>query len=269
MRDMGKSILTGLVLGGIVIASVFWHPLAICTVLGIACLIAIWELAVAFKKADIICPVLIVSIASVMMMYSTYWGLDRMMITYIVGCVCIILYASFERTVHERHCSYTSGIFVLSYLPLMLSFLVAIACDEHDGPLKLLLIFIAVVSSDTFGLLVGMKFGKTKMAPVISPKKTVEGLIGSFVFTLIITYIYTYFVFGNIYFAGLWWWPLVFTILAVSIGTFGDLTESVIKRDVNIKDIGGILPGHGGMLDRMDSILLLGPIMYYFILYTL
>ena len=155
-------------------------------------------------------------------------------------------------------------VFALLYIPVMFSFMKLILAMEH-GRFYILYVFCGAFVSDTFAFLVGSKLGKTKLAPDISPNKTVEGSIGgicgvilSFV---IITLVgkYSFGIAGNVFY-----WILV-GIAASVAGQFGDLTASAIKRYCKIKDFGNIMPGHGGILDRFDSLMFVAPIVYLFI----
>ena len=126
-----------------------------------------------------------------------------------------------------------------------------------------LIIFLLMVTwaSDTGAYYVGTLYGRTRLAPTISPKKTVEGLVGGLIGAIIVAY------------AAHWWFLpelsgldcLVLGILLTITGLWGDLTESAMKRSVGLKDSGGILPGHGGMLDRLDSLLFTAPAFYYYV----
>ena len=124
-------------------------------------------------------------------------------------------------------------------------------------------VLIGAVMTDAGGYFVGSICGKHKLIEKISPKKTVEGAIGGIVFALV-----SYAVYGVIidfvFPAGTNWLVLMITGLVASVGAqFGDLTASMIKREIGIKDYGNIIPGHGGIMDRIDSILFVAPIIYY------
>jgi phosphatidate cytidylyltransferase len=112
-----------------------------------------------------------------------------------------------------------------------------------------------VVASDVGGYAAGVLFGRHKLAPVISPKKTWEGLVGSVILGLVLGWVTVHLLLGAPV-----WAALVFGLAMVLVGTVGDLVESMIKRDLGVKDMSGFLPGHGGFLDRIDSILYSAPI---------
>ena len=155
-------------------------------------------------------------------------------------------------------------VFALLYIPFMFSFMKLILNMEY-GRFYILYVFCGAFVSDTFAFLVGSKFGKTKLAPDISPKKTVEGSIGGIlgviIFFILLTLLgnYKLGIYGNVFY-----WVIV-GIAASVAGQFGDLTASAIKRYCKIKDFGNIMPGHGGILDRFDSLMFVAPIVYIFI----
>ncbi len=154
------------------------------------------------------------------------------------------------------------GIFYVA-LPLSLLNFLTNPAFEHDKYIKGILIgfFLLIWSNDTFAYLTGMKFGKHKLFERISPKKTWEGSIGGFVFSLLTAYILSLFV---IELSLLQW--LGMAIIIVIFGSLGDLTESLLKRSLDLKDSGSILPGHGGILDRFDAVLLAAPFAFVYLL---
>ena len=150
----------------------------------------------------------------------------------------------------------TAGIFTLLYLPLAAVF-VALMLAEPDGSRRAFIFVVLTVCSDTGGYLAGILFGKHPMAPAISPKKTWEGLGGSAVLCLAAGLIMVPDLLG-----GHLWQGLVLGAAAVAVATLGDLVESMIKRDLQIKDMGHLLPGHGGIMDRLDSLLVMAPVVW-------
>lgn len=128
-------------------------------------------------------------------------------------------------------------------------------------PHFIIAIFILIWTNDTFAYLVGRQFGKTKLLEKISPKKTIEGFVGGVVFAVVAS------IFIGIYYVTLlplaYW--IVIALIASFAGTIGDLVESKFKRIANVKDSGAIMPGHGGILDRLDSIIFAAPIVYLFL----
>lgn len=151
--------------------------------------------------------------------------------------------------------------FVIIYIIGFIMFIPLIYMSEHG---KLLIWYLAISAwgTDTFAYLVGIKFGKHKLTP-ISPKKSIEGSIGGIVGSTLIAIIYTYFI-NKICNAGISYLEITGIAVVLSVlSQIGDLAASSIKRYVDIKDFGKIIPGHGGMLDRIDSILFIAPFAYF------
>lgn len=152
--------------------------------------------------------------------------------------------------------SATGTVFSLLYLPFLGGFLILLA-RTSTGLERVMTFVILVGCNDTFGYIVGVLIGKHPLIPKISPKKSWEGLAGSLVFTVIggalaFKYIMTMH----------WWIGAVVGLMIVFTATCGDLIESAMKRDLKLKDMGSLLPGHGGMLDRLDSVLISAPALW-------
>ena len=150
----------------------------------------------------------------------------------------------------------TGTTFALLYLPFLAGFLILLALPS-TGFQRVMTFMVLVGCNDTFGYIVGVLFGKHPLVPTISPKKTWEGLAGSTVFTVLG---------GCLAFKYImdmhWWIGIVVGLMIVFTATCGDLIESAMKRDMSLKDMGTLLPGHGGMLDRLDSVVLSAPAMW-------
>jgi phosphatidate cytidylyltransferase len=153
----------------------------------------------------------------------------------------------------------TASLFALLYLPIPAAFAVMLA-HPADGRARVMIFIVAVSLSDTGGYIVGVLFGKHPLAPHISPKKSWEGVFGSVLFSTVGTSI----LFG-IWFHKAWWHGVILAVVAILAGTAGDLVESAIKRDIGVKDMGKSLPGHGGFLDRLDSLLIAAPFAFLII----
>ena len=151
----------------------------------------------------------------------------------------------------------TAGVFALLYLPFLASFVAAMLAPA-DGPRRVLTFVILTVCSDIGGYFAGITLGRGGrhlMAPVISPKKTWEGFAGSAVACLVAGWLCV-----TLMLHGHAWQGLLTGAAAVLAAILGDLVESVIKRDLDIKDMGTLLPGHGGVLERLDSLLVVAPV---------
>jgi phosphatidate cytidylyltransferase len=143
---------------------------------------------------------------------------------------------------------------IIAYVPLLGSF-AALMLAEEQGTLRVVTFLLIVVMSDTGGYVAGVLFGKHPMAPKISPKKSWEGVAGSLVFATVAGLCMAIFVLKVPFWVG-----IVLSVGLVAVGSCGDLIESMIKRDLGIKDMSSFLPGHGGVMDRLDSLLVAAPV---------
>ena len=155
-------------------------------------------------------------------------------------------------------------VFGVMYIPFLLCSLIAISDFDHlNGSRFTLLLFVTVWMADSAAYFVGNAFGRTKMIESISPKKTIEGFIGGYFGSLLCVFIFTHFELINYSLT-----TLQIILLSISIGIFGqlgDFFESMIKRNYNIKDSSNLLLGHGGFLDRFDSIIISSPLIFIFL----
>ena len=152
-------------------------------------------------------------------------------------------------------------IFGIAYVPFLLVFFTLLRDKQPMGLIYIAYIFTSAWGSDTFAYLIGKKFGKHKLTP-ISPKKTVEGAIGGIVGALLFSLVYTVVMNNFMHLSINYLHIAIITIVLAIIGEIGDLAASGIKRYCGIKDFSDLLPGHGGMLDRIDSLLLITPFAY-------
>jgi phosphatidate cytidylyltransferase len=155
-----------------------------------------------------------------------------------------------------------ASLFTIGYIPLLGSF-TGLVLASPNGAAKMATILLVVMGTDTGGYAVGARLGRHPMAPQISPKKTWEGLAGSVALAGAVGVPLTVW-----WLDAPWWVGLLLALAIVAAGTCGDLIESLVKRDVGIKDMSSFLPGHGGAMDRLDSILVAAPVAWL-ILYLL
>lgn len=192
---------------------------------------------------------------------------DLVAITLTICTMCSFMWVLFKgRQPYIANVATTMlGMVYCGWFPLHLIFLRDLSCDKYDSGLGfVVLMFTAILMTDVGCYYVGSKFGKHKLAPVISPNKTIEGSLGGAFFAIVgslIIWAYMAFLLGiDIH----WFVAVVLGLLSTIFAQIGDLSESLIKRDAGVKDSGTSLPGHGGFLDRTDSFILTIPIMYYF-----
>ena len=150
----------------------------------------------------------------------------------------------------------SASALTLMYLPFLSGFLILLA-RPYNGFDRVMTFVVLVGCNDTFAYLTGVLIGKHPLAPKISPKKTIEGLIGSIIFTTIGGSLAFHYIMNSH-----WWLGALAGLLTVFTATAGDLIESALKRDLAIKDMGNLLPGHGGIMDRLDSVLFAAPALW-------
>lgn len=261
-RNLPASIAVGVGLVAMVIASLFVVKEAFIAVVAVALAIGLFELTRAFGTARIAIPVLPVVTGGTIMLVGGYFGSMETaavaMALTVIGTMVWRLSDGAEGFVRDV----SAGIFSLSYLYLMGTF-VLLMLKESDGAWRIVAFVAATVASDIGGYVAGVLFGKHPMAPTISPKKSWEGFGGSLLVG-IATGIGTV----TVALDGDWWVGVILGVAGVVFATLGDLSESLIKRDLGIKDMGDLLPGHGGLMDRLDSLIAVAPIAWL-ILYTL
>jgi phosphatidate cytidylyltransferase len=255
-RNLPVAIGVGATLGGVALLTLLTVKATFLLYMGAALGVALHELDHAMRSREIRIPVIPVAAGAVAMLVCAYWpGGRATLAAYALTVVAVLAWrlpggtAGYVRDV-------TAGVFTAAYLPLLASF-VAFMLAPADGGRRVLVFIILTICSDIGGYFAGITLGKHKMAPVISPKKTWEGLAGSAAACLL----------GGaltlpLLLHGHVWQGLVTGAAAVVAATFGDLAESMIKRDLNIKDMGSVLPGHGGILDRIDSLLVCAPVVW-------
>lgn len=133
------------------------------------------------------------------------------------------------------------------------------------SPVLLVCIFLLIWANDSFAYLIGVKFGKRKLFPSVSPKKSIEGFIGGLAGVVFVSIIIAYKVYPSITIAN---W-IIIAVMASTLGTIGDLVQSKLKRRAGVKDSGKIMPGHGGMYDRLDSIIYTSPFIYAYLYFVI
>jgi phosphatidate cytidylyltransferase len=163
----------------------------------------------------------------------------------------------------EKLTIFQKYLFNLGYIVFPFIFLIKIPfIGDNFKPLIIIGIFILIWANDTFAYIVGKKWGKNKLFELVSPKKTIEGFIGGMFFTIIFAFILSK---SNFIFKFENW--IVIALIVSIFGTLGDLFESKLKRIAKVKDSGNIMPGHGGLLDRLDSVIYVAPLVYLYLIY--
>jgi len=260
-RSLSKSVAVGLVLAAIFLASILIFKELFILLALVATAIGAWELSTALRTKGWYVPRVPAVVGSVIIMPATYYGGPIVQWLVSLGIVAALIlwrtvhliwerrkanFQTLQRTVRD----YGAAAFLVIYLPLSLSFTMLMLRRPEDGQWWVLAYVTTVALIDSAGYLFGRVFGKHKLAPGVSPKKTWEGLAASIFFGASSAILFTVFLLG-----GPWWVGLILAAGLILSAVFGDLAESLIKRDLGMKDMSKLLPGHGGMMDRLDSML--------------
>ncbi len=257
-RDLKAAITSGVLLVATIAATlVFWKP-AFMVVVVVAVVVALWELRQGLLVKDIDLPEQPLMVGGVVMVVVAYlYGSDALVTATAVTALVIMLWL-LRRGIDGYVKNVTASVFTIVYVPFLGSFVALLLSEggrgggglDDDGVQGILTFVLVTIASDIGGYIAGVLFGKHPMAPVISPKKSWEGFAGSLVATVAMGVLLVVLLLD-----GQWWVGACLGLVAVVMATLGDLTESVMKRDLGIKDMSQVIPGHGGLMDRLDSLL--------------
>ena len=259
-RNLPVAIAVGAGLGGLVILTLLTVKATFLLYMGITVIIALVELTTAFARRDINIPVIPVAAGGAAMVTCMYWLGPRDALAALALTVIAVFAWRLPGGAPGYVKDVTSGVFAIAYLPLPAIFVAAMLVPA-DGPRRVLTFIILTICSDIGGYFAGITLGRHPMAPAISPKKTWEGFAGSVVACLAAGALCL-----PLLLHGHAWQGLLTGAAAVLAATLGDLVESMIKRDLDIKDMGTVLPGHGGILERLDSLLVCAPVVWLLLL---
>ena len=266
-RSLRSSVTVGIILGAAFLISILIYKELFIVLAALAAGAGAWELSSALRApktaggVGYYVPRVPSVVGSVLIMPAAYfWGPQGQWLTALAITGALIVWrlvhilwerreAPFQRLQHTLR-DFAASAFVVIYLPLTTSFTMLLLRREQDGAWWVLTLVVTVALIDTSGYLVGRKLGRHQMAPGVSPKKSLEGLAASIVVGSISAITFTVTLLG-----GQWWIGLIIAATLLLTAVFGDLAESLIKRDLGVKDMSSLLPGHGGIMDRLDSIL--------------
>ena len=250
-RDLPKAIGSGVALGAAIILSlVFWKS-AFMLIVAAAVVVAVWELHRGLSAKQIDIPREPLMLGGVVMVAVAYlYGAPALVTaTAVTGLVTMLWLLRLGVEGFVRNAS--ASVFSIFYVPFLGSFVALLLAEDNEDGVKGIITFIVVtIASDIGGYIAGVLFGKHPMAPVISPKKSWEGFAGSALACVLAGYLLVVHLLD-----GDWWVGVALGLIAVVMATLGDLIESVMKRDLGLKDMSQIIPGHGGLMDRLDSLL--------------
>jgi phosphatidate cytidylyltransferase len=257
-RDLKAAIGSAVVLLAAVAVTLFFWKTAFVALVVAVLVVAIWELrrGLLVKEIDLPEQPLMVGGAA-MIVVAYFWGAPALVTATAVLALVLMLWL-LHRGIEGYVRTATAAVFTLIYVPFLGSFVALMLAEGgtwretgiDDGVKGIITFVLVTVASDTGGYVAGVLFGRHPMAPVISPKKSWEGFAGSVVGSCIAGVLLVVLLLD-----GDWWIGIALGVIGASMAVLGDLVESVIKRDLGIKDMSQVIPGHGGIMDRLDSLL--------------
>ncbi len=255
-RNLPAATGVGLGLGAVIVSSLLVVKAAFVGVIALAMLFALRELSTALKERGLVIPLVPAAVGGLGILASAYFSGEGAMAAVLALTAVAILVWRLADGAEGYLRDVTAGILAVVYVPFLAGF-AALLTAENQGAQRVLMFLLLVVCNDTGGYAAGVLIGRHPLAPKISPKKSWEGLVGSILLA------------GGVGAAamdlmlhGKPWQGAVLGVAVVASATLGDLCESMIKRDLGIKDMGNLLPGHGGLMDRLDSLLPTAPVVY-------
>ncbi len=255
-RKLLPSILVSLTLVALVWLTLAYARVLFAVLIAIAVSLGVREIARAFSAAGTRISMRTLVVATCGLTYASWSaGVEGLALATAIA-LPVLLISRLRKGPQDFVKSATATTLALIYLPFFAGFLVLLARPD-DGLARVMTFVILVGCNDTFGYLVGVMIGRHPLVPTISPKKSWEGLMGSIAFTCLGGALSFYYILDL-----QWWVGIIVGLMIVFTATSGDLIESAMKRDLSLKDMGSLLPGHGGMLDRLDSVLLSAPALY-------
>ncbi|MFC4030608.1 phosphatidate cytidylyltransferase [Streptomyces polygonati] len=257
-RDLRAAIGVGVGLGAVIIASLFVVKAVFVGVVVAAVVVGVWELTSRLaERKGIHVPLVPLAVGGAAMVVAGYvWGTTGAWTATALTALAVLVWRM-TRPAEDYLRDVTAGVFTTFYVPFLATFVVMMLAAD-DGPRRVLVFLLLTVISDTGAYAVGWRFGSHKLAPRISPGKTREGLAGAMGFAMVAGALLMQFLIDD----GRWWQGILLGLAAAGSATLGDLGESMIKRDLGIKDMGTLLPGHGGIMDRLDSLLPTAPVVW-------
>lgn len=248
-RDLVAAIAVGAALAAVAAATLFVVKAAFVAMVVVAVAVAVYEFVAVLRVGGLWIPLLPLLAGAAAMPVAAYLVGEAGLVAALGLTVLVTAVWRLDGAVEGYVRDVTATGFVALYIPFLAGF-ATLLLRPADGPQRVLAFVVLAIASDVGGYATGVLVGRHPMAPTISPRKSWEGLAGSAVLcaacgVVAVTYLLD----------GPWWVGLVLGLVAVASATSGDLVESMIKRDLHLKDMGNLLPGHGGAMDRLDSLL--------------
>ncbi|HEY5854385.1 MAG TPA: phosphatidate cytidylyltransferase [Aldersonia sp.] len=253
-RNLPAALAVGFGLGITLIVVLVFVPKVFIPIVAVAMAIATWEVATRLSEADVHIPRIPILLGGQAVIWLSWpWGTTGVLGAFGATALVCMIWRLFQGGWHAPPRNFLRdtavGLFVLTWIPLFAAFAMLTVLAD-DGGMRILTFMITVVCSDVGGYAAGVLFGKHPMVPAISPKKSWEGFAGSLVACIVGGLLTVTLLLQGSVIAG-----IVLGVVLVFVATLGDLIESQVKRELGIKDMGKLLPGHGGIMDRVDSML--------------
>ncbi|MFV0452594.1 MAG: phosphatidate cytidylyltransferase, partial [Propioniciclava sp.] len=257
-RDLPAAIVVGVGLIALVVVTLTWFTWGFVLLVAVALSLAAVELTWAMRRVGMHAAMIPLVIGSAAMTILTYAAATSpaspmpwpsVLLTCLGATVLASLIGRLTKGEENFVRDAAASMFIVGYVAVLGAFVALLLAGEH-GTARMVTFLLCTVASDVGGYLVGVLFGRTPLAPTLSPKKTWEGLAGSVGLAIATGIVMSIWVLQVA-----WWVGLILGVVVVFFGTSGDLIESAIKRDVGLKDMSNLLPGHGGVMDRLDSLL--------------
>ena len=265
MKNLIKRSTSGLVYVALFIGATLYSKESFILLITLFGLICIGEFGKLVNSKSIFSYLLLIGFSVLILSgVTSFQGIPIVLAVSFTGLLQVSYYLFSKKTIN------LSGVFQkedLSVRYVVLGFVILLFLpfiQDHYNPNLIVFLLLLIWTNDSFAFVVGVNFGKTKLFESVSPKKTIEGFLGGMIFTIIVGVIIAI---TSELFSILDW--VILSIIVSVLGTVGDLIESKFKRQANSKDSGTIMPGHGGMLDRLDSLLFVVPFVYLYIHYII
>ncbi|HEX6148998.1 phosphatidate cytidylyltransferase [Nocardioides sp.] len=257
-RNLPAAITSAVVLLAAIGASLAFWKTAFLGIVAAAVVVAVWELRQGLMAKDIDLPEQPLMVGGVVMVGVAYFYGAPALVTATAVTALVTMLWLLRRGVDGYVKTATASVFTLVYVPFLGSFVALLLAEGgatdferwDDGVRGIVVFILVTVASDTGGYIAGVLFGRHPMAPVISPKKSWEGFAGSVTLSAVAGWLLVVYLLD-----GDWWVGVVLGVIVAVMATLGDLCESVMKRDLGVKDMSQVIPGHGGLMDRLDSLL--------------
>lgn len=269
-RNLPAAIAVGLLLLGVVAASLWFRPEPFVVLVAVAVCAGLWELRAAFARREIVLPIWPLMVGGAGMAISAFLGgPEALLIAFVLTLAAVVLWRVLDGPGPTALRDAAAGVFAAAYVPFLGGFVVLLL-GQANGNWRVAMFILLAVANDTGGYIAGVLFGRHPLAPTVSPKKSWEGLGGSVALTTLVGVLGSHWVLdmpflpvdGTPLLGAALVLGLILGLMTAVTATVGDLAESLLKRDLDLKDMGSLLPGHGGVLDRVDSILVTAPFVY-------